>query len=166
MKKVYVLSTFDRDDQFAEYDYNIVGVYAENAYITARKHFNKLVDNYSGNDLHVEILENDTVLEVTLSNFEYMPYVQHVLKLETVDVKVNECEWMYFSYDITCFNRSLELEIKREEEKKVYNIVDRAYFGWHDLTDYSICCEEYILQQLDANGISYNDISLPVTESD
>jgi lantibiotic modifying enzyme len=166
MKKVYVLSTFERDDQFAEYDYNVIAAYDENAYIAARKRFNELVGNYSNDDLNVEICERENVLEVTFSNLEYMPYIQHVFKLEKMDVKSSECEYIYFSYPIECFNRYLELEIKKANEKKVYNIVDRAYFKWFDLDNNCVCCEEYILEQLDAAGIDYNDISLPVIESD
>lgn len=166
MKKVYVLTTFHRDDQFAEYESNTIAVYDENAYIAARKHFNELVGNYSDDELNVEIYERENVLEVTFSNFEYMPYIQHVFKLEKMDVKSSECEYIYFSYNIECFNRSLELEIKKEEETRIYFIVANAYYKWHELDDCSVCCEEYILQQLDAANIVYNDISLPVTESE
>lgn len=166
MKKVYVLSAFERDDSLAEYNYNVLAVYGENAYIPARKHFNELVGNYSNDELNVEIIHNMNTLEVTFSNFEYMPYIQHVFKLEEMKVKTTEQEWIHFIYPISCFDRALELEIKKEEQTKVYKIIDTAYFKWHELTDYDICCEEYILQQLDAANIVYNDISLPVIESD
>ena len=68
-------------------------------------------------------------------------------------------------FEVRCFDRYLDLEVDKNAKDKAERILDEAYLDWFDLES-GECCEEYILEKLDENGIPYIDVSETDTETD
>lgn len=64
---------------------------------------------------------------------------------------------MIYEYYIYCYERNLVLEIDPADKQRVSEICEAAYDFWVNNADEvgDICCEEYIVEQIEAAGIKY-----------
>ncbi len=61
-------------------------------------------------------------------------------------------------YEVHCFDRYLSIRVDESDREQAQKLLDRFYHQWHLLEDNDICCEEYMLEELQKAGIEYSKI--------
>lgn len=83
---VWVLETFDREDEYCEYNSEVVAIYSEENFGSARNHFKRYCDSRTGKDDIVEEWENDKGYHFRSENREFESYKMSYVGLKKMEV--------------------------------------------------------------------------------